>query len=197
MFIGLCVLVLCGTVKATTINFDFWPDESPIAAPTDAPYLSITDEFEEWGIVFESTTKINQHGTSSDLDTPPNCVFADNTEDSITLDARFVFPTNPTVDATVTWVQFFQDRGAQSGGGTFIAYDINGNEVINESFNTSGKTFHTFDDWEYVGEIHRIYIGSCKDSVDDITFPPPVPEPATLGLMLLAGLALLRRRKSI
>ncbi|MHC4638125.1 MAG: hypothetical protein ACYTBP_04485 [Planctomycetota bacterium] len=76
------------------------------------------------------------------------------------------------------WVQFFQDRGAQSGGGTFTAYDIDGNIVINESFNTSGKTFHTFDDWGYVGEIHRIYIGYCKDGVDDLTFPEPVPEPA-------------------
>jgi len=177
VFLAVIVLAWTTVGKATTINFDYWPDGSPISAPTEAPYLSITDEFAEWGIIFESTTKIVQHSTPSDLDTPPNCLFPDHSEDSITLDARFVLPEDPLVDATVTGVSFFQDRGAQSGGGTFIAYDINGNEVINESFNTSGKTFHTFDDWGYVGEIHRIYIGYCKDGVDDLKFATPVPEP--------------------
>ena len=178
------VLFLPKTSGATTINFDYWPDGNSIPAPPDAPYLSITDEFAEWGIIFESTTHIMQHSAPGDLDTPPNCVQPDHGsgselwEDSITLDAHFVDPGDPNVKATVTWVQFFQDRGAQSGGGTFIAYDICGNEVINETFHQSGKTFHTFNDWGYVGEIHRIYIGYCKDGLDDLTFPTPTPEPA-------------------
>lgn len=174
------VLFLPGILGATTINFDYWPDGTPIDAPTNPPYLSITDEFAEWGIIFESTTKILKHGTPSDLDTPPNCLNADDGdelgEDSITLDARFVCPGDPSLQGTVPWVQFFQDRGAQSGGGTFIAYDIDGNEVIKEPFNTSGKTFH----WEYAGGIHRIYIGLCYDGVDDLTYGDItcVPEPA-------------------
>lgn len=195
-FLLMLLLILSCTSMATTINFESWPDGNAITAPSSPPYLSITNEFAKWGIIFESTTNIMDHGTPSDLDTPPNCLQADNGsgsepwEDSITLDARFVLPKDLLVDATVTWVSFFQDRGAQSGGGTFIAYDIYDNEVINESFNTSGKTFHTFDDWGYVGEIHRIYIGYCKDGLDDLTFPTPIPEPATLLLFGLGGLAL-------
>jgi len=178
-FLLMSLLILCGTSRATTINFDVWPDGNSIPAPTDPPYLSITDEFAEWGIIFESTTKIMQRQDLGNFDSVPNSLSPDRTEDNITLDAHFIDPCNPNIDGTVTWVSFFQDRGAQSGGGTFIAYDLGGNEVINESFNTSGKTFHTFDDWGYVGEIHRIYIGECRDALDDLTFGEimPVPEP--------------------
>ena len=173
-FLLMLVLIMCSIARAATINFDVWPDGSPITAPTDLPYLSITDEFAVWGIIFESTTKIHQHSTPADLPTPPNALISDHFEDSITLDARFVDPENPTIDGTVTWVEFTQDRGAQSGGGTFIAYDICGNKVIEQSFNTSGKTFH----WEHADGIHRIYIGSCYDSLDDLTFGEVTPEPA-------------------
>ena len=172
-FLLMSVLIMCSIARAATINFDFWPDGNPITAPTDPPFLSITDEFAVWGIIFESTTKIHQHSTPADLPTPPNALISDHFEDSITLDAHFVDPENPTIDGTVTWVEFTQDRGAQSGGGTFIAYDINGNKVIEQSFNTSGHTFH----WEYAGGIHRIYIGSCYDSLDDLTFGEVIPEP--------------------
>jgi hypothetical protein len=191
------VLFLPTTSRATTINFDEWPDGNDIDAPTEPPYVSITNQFAEWGIIFESTTHIMQHSNPSDLDTQPNCLQPDHGsgselwEDSITLDARFVLPENPLVDATVTWVSFFQDRGAQSGGGKFTAYDINGNVVIPETgFAGTGQTFT----WNYAGGIHRIYIESCMDGLDDLTFPTPVPEPATLLLLFLGSLALRRRK---
>jgi hypothetical protein len=165
------VLSICSVADAAVINFDVWPDGTPIPAPLDPPHLSITDEFKEWGIIFESTTKVCQHSTPPDLDTPPNCLWPDHVEDSITLDAHFVYPAHPDVPGTVTWVQFFQDRGAQSGGGTFIAYDINDTEVINQPFHSSGTTFR----YEYPGGIHRIYIGWCKDGLDDLTFSDITP----------------------
>lgn len=195
------VLILCGTANAlTTINFEVWPDGTPIVAPPHPlPGLPITDAFKEWGIIFETGTTIMRQPDPSALDTPPNCLDADNGsetgDDLITLDAHFVIPWNPSVNATVPWVEFFQDRGAQSGGGTFIAYDINGNKVIEEPFNTSGHTFH----WEYAGGIHRIYIGVCRDGLDDLTFPTLIPAP---GALLLSAIGVgfvhwLRRRRTI
>ncbi len=203
LMILLPVIVLAGTaVGATTINFEKWPNGNDIIAPSVPPFLSITNEFAEWGIIFESTTKIEDHGDPySDLNTPPNTLSPDNWEDNRTLDARFVCPENPSLPGTVPWVSFFQDRGAQSGGGTFIAYDIDGNVIINESFNTSGKTFHTFYDWGNVCEIHRIYIGNCMDALDDLTFGEITPIP-TPGALALGGIGMglvgwLRRRRTL
>ena len=76
-FLLMSLLILCGTSRATTINFDYWTDGSPISAPTEAPYLSITDEFAEWGIIFESTTKIMQRQDLGNFDSVPNSLFPD------------------------------------------------------------------------------------------------------------------------
>jgi hypothetical protein len=41
----------------------------------------------------------------------------------------------------------------------------------------------------------RIYSDGDGTILDDITFTTPVPEPATVGMLVVGGLALLRRRR--
>lgn len=191
-----CAMCSAGRIHAATLNFEVDANGNTITAPPAPPFVPLTTQYSDWGITFDSTTKVQFHGAPGDLNTPPNSLAADNNDDFVTLDAYFHDPVQHAVDGTVPWVEFFQDRGAQSGGGTFIAYDIDGTEIINAAFNTSGKTFHTFNDWGYVGAIHRVYIGYCKDGIDDLAFGPitavPLPSAAWIGLSLLGGAGVLR-----
>ena len=182
-----CAAFMCSYAQGAKLNFEKDANGDPIIAP-----CRLTDEYAAWGIVFDPTTQVLEHSVPSDLNSPPNCIFPDQgVDDGLTLDAHFVLPGSPSTNGTVTWVEFFQDRGAQSGGGTFVAYDLSNNVVINEPFNGSGETFR----WDYAGGIHRIYIGHCYDGIDDLAFGPVVPEPATLSLLIIGGAALLRRRR--
>ena len=180
----------------TTITFEEWPDGSLIDIPY-APATLITDEFQEWGVIFQNSTQIHDHGHPGDLPTPPNCLFAASSPwlpDQITLDAYFVCPANPSLPGTVPWVEITQDKGAQSGGGILEAYDLSGNLVQSLSFNTSGATFRV----EYPG-IHRVFIGPCRDDLDNFAFGDisciPVPGAALIGALGLSfGGWLLRKR---
>jgi MYXO-CTERM domain-containing protein len=188
-----CIIFsVIGEIQAAMLNFEVDANGNTIAAPTDPPYVSLTTQYEDWGIIFDSTTKVNSRSSTNDLNTPPNALVVDHNEDLVMLDAYFVDPNNSSIDGTVTWVEFFQDGGAQSGGGTFLAYNIDGDVVIQQSFNQSRHTFH----WDYAGGIHRIYVGLCYDGIDDLAFSEvtPVPEPAMVTLLAAGAVALLRRR---
>ncbi len=91
------------------------------------------------------------------------------------------------------------DNGARSiiGGGVLQAYDIHGNEVDTQVFNTSGGTFVV----QYGGGIHRIYIGACKDNLDNLTFGDitviPIPGAFVLGGIGVGFVGWLRRRRTL
>jgi len=82
--------------------------------------------------------------------------------------------------------------------GTLVAYDENNMALASNVMDTpacmEGILEVHADDIAYV----LVYADADGSSVDNVNFSVPVPEPATLGLFLLGGLALLkRRRKSV
>jgi hypothetical protein len=77
--------------------------------------MTITDQFVNWGILFEPTTQIYHEQSPGDAASPPNMFAPGHTLDEVTFDATFVMPNNPNVLATVPWVEITQDYGAASG----------------------------------------------------------------------------------
>jgi hypothetical protein len=163
LIIMLAVLLAGSVVEgSTTITFEQWPDGNDINIP-ESPPTPITNEFQEWGVIFQNDTEICRHSVPSDAPSPNNVLPAGQ---NTTLDAYFVCPNDSNFLGTVGWVEITQDYGAQSGGGTLEAYDLHGNLVDSVTFNTSGGTFRV----AYSGGIHRVYVGACKDGLDDFTF---------------------------
>ena len=181
----LCALMLFGSIKAATINFDEW------TVGHDEPMKELTDEYQNLGLIFEpGTTYVHLEGESEQAPSPHNLIKAWGIG-SIILDVSFYLPDQPSVPGHVPWVEFTQDWGAQSGGGYVDAYDINGIKVISGAhFAQSGQVFR----YEWEQGIHRLVIRDSYDDIDDFSFGLITPEPTTILFLSLGGL-LLRKRK--
>ena len=187
--LAIVLILLPSPAKATMITFEETPNGDPIDIPHEPPTL-ITDEFLDWGVIFQNETFIHQHSVPADAPSPDNTILCGSylNNNGVTFDAYFVLPGQPSVLGTVPWFEITQDKGAQSGGGTLEAYDIDGNLVDSVTFHTSGGTFRV----ESTAGIHRVYVGACSDDLDNFTYGVIVPEPCTLLLVSLGSLVLIK-----
>jgi len=91
-------------------------------------------------------------------------------------------------------VTFSVDYNADNGHVDFLVYDSTGSTVLTECHTTFGS-----DLLSAIGPEFKLEFGmdgyNSNDSSWDFVSMSTVPEPATLSLLLLGGLALIRRRK--
>lgn len=189
----LTLSILVGAANANLITIDFETDAegNPIAHGT-----ALTDEYEEWGVLFDGNNPIlawDNYATSGSNVLAPDDPYQGD----------FLISFTEPID----YVEF---TGIDVGenGLSITGFDVDGNEIAyDEVFGTGVGVGQNYDLSIMAEGISYIVISQVQDVVgdgyliDDLTFgTTPVPEPATMllfgtGIAGFAGSQIRRRKK--
>jgi len=180
-------------IGATVIGFDDRPGERPksdVGDPVELSFL-VNDEYASLGVFFDSGGGGIVVSAPSNPVSPPNSASATGPGPvtGIGLYPVFAWFSVGGIDALVDSVSV--DLSNSSRTSTLSAFDLYGNFLDSD---TGGQSAHLTV--AAPGAIHEIRITGIM-AFDNFTFDglKPIPEPWTLSLLALGGLAVIRRRR--
>ncbi len=194
----LAALVVCGSANAAIITYQLDTDIDGGTSPAGvAPWLTVTiDDGGTSGSVTLAMTDTNLSGNEHVVQ------WLFNLEPSFTL-ANLVFSA-PTKTGTFVdpIISTATDSFAATGDGSFdIQFAFNTSNGPNNKFGVGEAVSYTITSTDAIvaTSFNRVSAGGSRPTAAEISVGgyvgAPLPEPATLALMGLGGLMMLRRRR--